>query len=292
MCRDGRLISVLGLVVLGAAAAAQTPESFDNLLARVSSRIEAFYERAQSLMCDEKVTAQPIRTDLSIDGFARVLEYDLRVELAAADGEDAEVSFVRQLRKINGRLPKPRDLNDRQSCLDPDPATPEPLTFLLAKNRREYLFSWVGYGKGKDLNTFQIDYRPAKVEKAEFHEDKRGRDDCFQLSLPVERQGRIWIDARTFDVLRVEQQLESRVDVRIPWAQQRRLNLPDSIIVDRFRMVTRYQPVAFHDPEETLLLPASIEEFALLHGAQSHRKTQVFSNYRRFLTSGRMVRDH
>ena len=291
MCRAGRLISPFAALILGAAAAGQMPESLDNLLARVGSRIEALYERAQSLICDEKVTAQPIRSDLSIDGFARVLEYDLRVELAAADGEDAEVSFVRQLRRINGRVPKPRDLNDRQSCLDPDPATPEPLTFLLAKNRREYVFSWGGYGKGKDLNTFQIDYRPARVEKAEFHEDKRGRDDCFQLSLPVERQGRIWIDARTFDVLRVEQQLESRVDVRIPWAQQRRLNLPDSIIVDRFRMVTRYQPVAFHDPEELLLLPASIEELALLHGAQSHRKTQVFSNYRRFLTSGRMVRD-
>src|SRR5262249_44545688 len=225
MCRAGRLISPFAALILGGAAAGQMPESLDNLVARVGSRIEAFYERAQSLICDEKVTAQPIRSDLSIDGFARVLEYDLRVELAAADGEDAEVSFVRQLRRINGRVPKPRDLNDRQSCLDPDPATPEPLTFLLAKNRREYVFSWGGYGKGNDLNPFQTEYGPARVEKAEFHEEKRGRDDCFQLSLPVERQGRIWIDARTFDVLRVEQQLESRVDVRIPWAQQRRLNL-------------------------------------------------------------------
>src|SRR5207249_9588235 len=125
----------------------------------------AFYKRAQSLMCDEKVTAQPIRSDLGMEGFARVLEYDLRVELAAADGDDTEASFVRELRKVNGRPPRPRDAKDHHTCLDPDPATPEPLTFLLAKNKDEYVFTWAGYGKGKDQNTIQIDYRPIKIEK-------------------------------------------------------------------------------------------------------------------------------
>jgi hypothetical protein len=278
-------------LLLGAAGAAAQQTQLDSILSRVGVRIEEFYKRAQSLMCEEKVTAQNISNDLSAAGFARVLEYDLRVELASVDDPDAaEANFVRELRKINGRPPRPRDLNDRNSCLDPNPLTPEPLSFLLARNREEYIFTWAGFGKGKDRNTLQIDYRPRHVEKPEFVEDERGRDDCFQLSLPVERQGRVFIDPETFDVLRIEQHLKSRVDVRVPVKQQREKGLPDWIVVDRFDWVIRYKPVAFENPQETLLLPASIEQVALLHGAQSNRKTQVFSNYRRFMTTGRVVK--
>ncbi len=135
-----------------------------------------------------------------------------------------------------------------------------------------------------------IDYRPRQVDKPEFIEDERGREDCFQLSLPVERQGRVYVDAQSFDVVKIEQHLKSRVEVRVPLKQQRVKNLPDWIVVDRFDWVIRYKPVSFQDPDETLLLPASIEQVAVLRGAQSNRKTQVFSGYRRFLTAGRVVK--
>lgn len=287
--RSGRAAAAIAAVVT-AGVSAQAPPDLEATLQRVGSRIEEFYKRAQSIMCLEKVTAQPIGTDLSLQGFARVLEYDLRVELATVDDPGTEAHFVRELRKVNGRPPRPRDLNDRNTCLDPNPLTPEPLTFLLARNRGEYAFTWAGYGKGKDRDTIQIDYRPVRTEQPEFLEDERGREGCFQLSLPVERKGRVWIDARTYDVLRIEQRMAARVDVRVPVAQQRRNNLPDSIIVERFDMVTRYKPVVFEDPEETLLLPASIEQLAVLRGAQSNRKTQVFTGYKRFMTAGRIVK--
>lgn len=284
--------ALAAVVTAGASTgSAQQPQDLEPILARVGARIEEFYKRVQSLICTEKVTAQPISTNLSADGFARVLEYDLRVELASIDDPDeSDANFVRELRKVNGRSPKPRDLNDRNSCLDPNPLTPEPLTFLLARHREEYIFTWAGFGKGKEQNTIQIDYRPRQVEKPAFIEDERGREDCFQLSLPVERQGRVVVNAETYDVLRIEQHLKSRVEVRVPLKQQRRMNLPDWIIVDRFDWVIRYKPVSFQNPDETLLLPASIEQVALLHGAQSNRKTQIFSGYRRFLTGGRIVK--
>jgi hypothetical protein len=288
--RNARLAAAIAAVVT-TGVSARAPQDVEALLGRVGNRVEQFYKRAQSLMCVEKVTAQPISTDMSTQGFARVLEYELRVELAAsADPGAQEANFARELRKVNGRAPKPRDLDDRNTCLDPNPLTPEPLTFLLAKNRGDYTFVWAGYGKGKDLNTILIDYRPVKIDKPAYLEDEKGREDCFQLSLPVERRGRLWIDARTDDVLRVEQHLAARVEVRVPFAQQLRHHLPDSIVVDRYDLVTRYKAVVFGDPEETLLLPASIEQLAVLHGAQSNRKTQVFSNYRRFITSGRIVK--
>jgi len=284
------IAAIVAAVLAGASTAAQETQ-LDSILMRVGARIEEFYKRAQSLMCLEKVTAQAISNDLSGSGFARVLEYDLRVELASIDDPDgADANFVRELKKINGRVPRPRDLNDRNSCLDPNPLTPEPLSFLLARNRAEYLFTWAGFGKGKDQNTIMIDYRPRQVDKPEFIEDERGREDCFQLSLPVERQGRVYVDAQSFDVVKIEQHLKSRVEVRVPLKQQRVKNLPDWIVVDRFDWVIRYKPVSFQDPDETLLLPASIEQVAVLRGAQSNRKTQVFSGYRRFLTAGRVVK--
>jgi hypothetical protein len=290
--RSARLGGAIGTALV-ASLSAQAPADVPDLggvLNRVGNRIEEFYKRAQSLMCVEKVTAQPIGIDMSLQGFARVLEYELRVEVAASDTETADANFVRDLRKINGRAPRPKDLDDRNTCLDPNPLTPEPLSFLLAKNRAEYVFSWAGYGKGKDQNSILIDYRPVTEEKPAFSEDEKGREDCFQISLPSERKGRVWIDRLTSDVLRIEQHLSARVDVRVPFAYQRRHQMPDRIIVDRFDVVTRYKPVAFDNPEETLLLPASIEQLAILHGAQSNRKTQVFTNYKRFLTAGRIVK--
>jgi hypothetical protein len=289
-CAAKVIVTALAAALAAGGAAAQESQ-LDTILARVGARIEDFYKRAQSLMCLEKVTAQAITNDLSAAGFARVLEYDLRVELASIDDPDgSDANFVRELRKVNGRVPRARDLNDRNSCLDPNPLTPEPLSFLLRKNRAEYMFTWAGFGKGRDQNTIMIDYRPRQVDKPAFIEDERGRDDCFQLSLPVERQGRVYVDAQSFDVVKIEQHLKSRVEVRVPLKQQRVKNLPDWIVVDRFDWVIRYKPVSFQNPDETLLLPASIEQVALLRGAQSNRKTQVFSDYRRFLTAGRVVK--
>ena len=53
----------------------------------------------------------------------------------------------------------------------------------------------------------------------------------------------------------------------------------------------RYTTVSFADPDERLLLPASIESMTLLRGGlQSVRRTETFRDYRRFLTQGRIVK--
>ena len=49
--------------------------------------------------------------------------------------------------------------------------------------------------------------------------------------------------------------------------------------------------VSFTDPEETFLLPESIETLEMYRGElQSHRTRQEFSNYRRFVTGARVVK--
>ncbi len=285
----------IALAIAAASAttlSAQGPAETESLLAKVGGRIAEFYKRAQSLVCLEKVTAQPVSSDRSLNGFGRVLEYELRIEADASDGDaPTEARVVRELLKVNGRRPRAQETKSNDSCLDPNPLSPEPLSFLLAGQREAYAFKWVGFGKGKDRNALLIDYRPRELAKPEISADREGREDCFQISLPAERTGRLWIDAATYDVLRLEQHLNAPVDIRVPFPQQRRQHLPNFLVVDRFDWTIEYKPVSFTNPEETILLPATIQELLMMRGAQSHYRRQVFTNYRRFLTAGRIVKD-
>jgi hypothetical protein len=52
----------------------------------------------------------------------------------------------------------------------------------------------------------------------------------------------------------------------------------------------RYETVAFSDPEEVLLLPESIDTVTVVRGGlQSTRRSHTFSDYRRFVTGGRVL---
>jgi hypothetical protein len=54
----------------------------------------------------------------------------------------------------------------------------------------------------------------------------------------------------------------------------------------------RYRQVAFSDPDEVILLPASLEALTVARsGLQSIRRIDTFSSCRRFLTTGRIKSD-
>lgn len=259
------------------------------LLTHVGERVSDYYRRAQNIICTEKVVAQQIDSSWNADGFSRSLEYELHLESEGLDGDGTarDAKIARELRKVNGRAPRP---TDTEGCFDPETIEPEPLAFLLPANQREYKFQSAGFGRGKERNLLLVDFVHTETGTPEIRSDKRKRPECFQISLPVTRAGRLWIDATTYDVLRVDEHLAHRVDVRVPYEQQRHMNLPDNITVERYETTTRYAVVRFTDPEESLLLPASIDEVAIMRGAGSHRKRQEFSAYRRFLTGGRLVK--
>jgi hypothetical protein len=272
-------------VLATVSVAAQAPSLVD-VLTRVGDRVRQYYGRAQSVICNEKVTIQPINRGFAPDGFARVLEYDLRIEWEAnTDGESApDAKVVRELRRVNGRTPRPKDL---EACMDPKSVSPEPLELLLPRHREEYLFSWMGPGKLKNLRTVMLDYRSRVRGKVE----GSLKNDCVSISAPGYSKGRIWIDEATHDVLRLDEQLISRLEYRLERPKGSRFaGSEDTYIVERADSTIRYRRVAFHDPEETVLVPESIESLTVFGGAAaSHRTTQVFSNYRRFLTAGRIV---
>jgi hypothetical protein len=283
------IVLALGVGLFPAAGRGQALPGIEVLLARVAERIEEFYRLAQHVVCTEISRVQPIGHDYMPQGFVRTVESRLRVEADGGDAEDAMV--VREIQKVNGRAPRDEDKTDRNACTDPNPLSTEPLAFLLAANRSDYRFTAAGLGKDRNRPAYLIDF--ASVERRsdlELIEDKAGHDDCFDWTGPIAEKGRIWVDAETYDVLRVERSVSAPIDVTVPARIQRRQNLGMRVVIMRNDTITRYRTVTFTDPDEVLLLPESIESTIVVSGGlQSTRRSQVYSDYRRFVTAARVV---
>ena len=283
--------AVACLLRVTTSGAPQAEGDLPALLEAVANRVTAYYHRAESVVCTEVSTVQPIDRQWSSQGFARTVESELRLELEDADGDALpDGRIVRDIRRVNGRLPRESDQKSRSGCTDPNPLSPEPLAFLLPPQREAYRFTSVRNGRERHRPALLIDFTSVdRTSRPELIEDDRGRDDCFDWKGPLAVRGRVWVDAQTHDVLRIERGLAGPVDVRVPSLLQRRYRFDPYLVIDRDDVSMRFKPVAFMDPDEVLLLPETIESITVLRsGLQSTRRTERFSEYRRFLTAARI----
>ena len=284
------LLAGLEAALTTMAAGEQAQPGIDEVLARVGERIVDFYKRAQHVICIETSRVQPIDSSYSPQGFARSVESELHLE---AEGGDAagDTAVVREVRKVNGRVPREKDRKNRDGCTDPNPLSTEPLNFLLSAHRAEYEFKLVGFGKEANRPAIRIDFVSVKRKSnPELIEDKEGHEDCFDWSGPIASKGRIWVDANSYDVLRVERSVGGPISVKVPIRIQQRHNLNSYVVIMREDTTIRYKTVAFSDPDEVLLLPESIDSLVVVSGGlQSTRRSQTYSHYRRFVTDSRVV---
>jgi hypothetical protein len=281
--------ALVASLALPVTAATSTP-TIEELLARAGERIAEFYERAQHIICIETSTVQPIDRGFSSQGFARIVQSELHVEPADDDTTGA-AAFVREVLKVNGRAPRDKDLKDRSGCTDPTPLSLEPLAFLLPAHRAEYEFRFAGVGKDRGRAVFLIDFKSVDARSnVELIEDPAGHTDCFDWSGHVASRGRVWVDTTSYDVVRMERGLRAMLDVKVPYRIQRKHNLESSVVIEREETTIRYRTVTFTDPDEALLLPESIESLIIARGGlQSTRRTQTYSDYRRFVGDARVV---
>jgi hypothetical protein len=285
----GSLALVLALAAM-TAAGAQAPPDVEALLVRVGDRVAEFYKRANNVICIETSTVQPVDLNNSPYGFVRTVESELRVEADNGQGS-GEAAVVRKVRKVNGRAPREKDKKDRAGCTDPNPLSSEPLSFLLATHRSEYQFRTAKIAKDRNRPALVIDFASVnRRSRPELIEDPGGHDDCFDWSGPIASTGRIWVDAATYDVLRVERGIGGPVEVRVPTLIQRRHHLDGWVVIVRDDVTIRYKTVAFSEPDEELLLPESIISYTVVRGGlESTRRTQTFSDYKRFVAGGRLL---
>jgi hypothetical protein len=270
------------LLCLPVVAAGQSP---DALVTRIGAYVARYYERTHSIVADEHVRVQPLRRDLSLEGFARRLVYELRIEWNPDAGPDEEpATITRRLIRVNDG-PVPDDAE--RECLDLHTVSPAPLAFLLPGARDAFRFREVGPGSTAGRPAVLVDYRALTPEPpvAEWN------DSCVSVDLPGRARGRLWADPETGEVLRLEEGITGIVEIPVPVEQQRR-GAFRSLTLDRSDTSIEYRHVEFTDPAETVLLPARIQTMTVWRNAGSARvlTTQTFDNYRRFVTGTRIVR--
>jgi hypothetical protein len=118
-----------------------------------------------------------------------------------------------------------------------------------------------------------------------------GRDDCVSFDLEGGLRGRIWIDAETYDVLRLDQRLSGMVEIPLPKAATRRPSSPTSWTMEGWDTSIRFKRVTFTNPDEILILPASTSSLRITRGSGTPRlrTTTDYTKYQRFLTGTRVV---
>jgi hypothetical protein len=274
-----------------AADARQLPTELTETLRLVGARVEQFFARAQSLVCRETVHLQPLGMSMGPDGFRRTVESELRLswDPTSGEGEAPEAKAERVVLKINGHAPRK---NDPNNCTVPEQHSSEtqPLSMLLPAQQERYRFSMAGRSKVDGRSAIMLDWVVRRKPSVEVSEVE-GNENCVSFSLEGGIRGRVWVDANTYDVLRLDQSLAGLVDIPLPRRIMLRQNGQSSWTMERHDVTMRFKRVAFSDPEETLVLPVSVMSLRITRGSGSPRlRTQTeYTDYRRFLTGGRLV---
>jgi hypothetical protein len=263
-----------------------TPNDAESALELIASYVRDYYSRAESLVGTESIVVQPVSRSLALDGFARSFVNELRIEWRPReDGQQALATMTRRRLMTNGRTPRE---TDKPKCMDPQGEAVEPLSMFLPESRDEYTFKWRGTRQEKEGQMMILEFRevPSGRAFAEWKDPKD--DDCVSIALPGVHGGRVWAHVDTGAVSRIDMHLVGPVDVEVP--RDRQLHIGNSFTVDRSDYSIRYRPVTFRDPDETMLLPSSIDLVRTFRTTlMSSRVTQSYSGYRRFLTGGRVV---
>jgi hypothetical protein len=289
--------ALTAMALATAAAVTVTAERRDdaaallNVLEAAGERVLRYVARAQHLVCTEIVHLQPLTPSWSSNGFARTVESELHLSWIPPDDGSVttQAQALRQVLRVNGH--QPRD-DDHGNCTTPEQETrqPQPLAMLLPSDRDSYSFKMAGSTRLDRRAAIMIDYRLLKEVAVESHLID-GRDDCLSYNVEGGTQGRIWVDAETFEVLRVDERLTGMVEVPLPKAAMRLPDTPRSLTLERMDTSIRFKTVTFTNPDETLMLPASISSLHITRGwgTPRLRTTTEFVNYQRFLTAGRIV---
>lgn len=275
------LFSLVSLMTGSVARVAAQSLELETVLSRAGEYVEQYYARTQSLLVEETVILQPFSRGWSFEGFARRLEYELRIEWDPSVAEEP-ARVVRELVRASGpRLGPP----DQPDCMDPRAISPEPLALLLPDRRNAFSFEVAGSTRVDGREAVMLDYRAAARDQPTA--DWTGH--CAWVDLSSRTRGRIWADANTFEILRFDEHLVGPVD--IPRPRDRSAYGPQSFTFERADSSIRYQHVTFEDPNETIMLPVRIESTTVVRnsGVPRLRTTQTYDNYRRFVTDSRIV---
>jgi hypothetical protein len=266
------VVLACALIVCGVNTQTQHSGDLALILASLSQRTQQYYDRFISIICTETVQTQNLSANLAPAGRPRTTVYELSVSRDTGGKGANEFRVERTLRLVNGR---PAGRNPRTECTDPKTGTPEPLGFLLASNLKRYRFTLSDAGGGP-AGAKAIDFIETPPERVRV----KWEGSCFEAE-GGGHVGRVWFDPETYDISQVDVRLSKPFLVPLPDGF---FGIRPAIRVEKSEMTLRFSRIAFQQPDEAVMLPASIETLHVLRGVPSTRIHQTLDNYRRFLT--------
>ena len=270
-----RVAIAAGVIVAlaGGRMTAAPSSELTGILGSLAERTQQYYDRFISIICTETVRQQELRFNLAPTGKPRETVYELSVTRNPRSKDEDDFRVGRLLQAVNGR---PAMKYQEPGCTDPKTGTPEPLGFLLAKNQDRYRFTLPDAVLAGPPGTRAVDFIETPPERVQI----TWRGLCFEAE-GGGQEGRVWFNPATFDILQVEVRLSKPflVPMRPGYT-----GLIPAVMVERFESTMRFSRVNFMQPDETVLLPATIETLTVFRGVPSLRTTQSLSNYRRFLS--------
>ena len=205
-------------------------------------------------------------------GRPRTTVYELSVSRDSSGKDGGTFRVERTLQSVNGR---PARKDQATECTDPKTGTPEPLEFLLAHNQWRYRFALADAADGPP-GARALDFEESPPERVRI----TWAGNCFEADGGAHK-GRLWFDRDSYDVLRVDIRLTKPFLIPLPEGS---FGVRPAIRVEKSETSLRFSKVDFQQPDETLMLPASIHTVHVLRGVSSMRIQQTLANYRRFLT--------
>jgi len=264
-----------------------------NLLERVGERIQKYQETMFNIAFIEVLRQQELKSDGTSKNKPKEFVYESIVvsRTLPANQQNSFPVITRTLKSVDGKPTEQKNLSQRFKCVEtnPRPAYGDPLTFLLPKNQNDFVFSYAGEEglEGRKTAVILISEPPAsepiKIVVT---------GDCFRLSRSPRRQGKIWIDLDTYDVIQLQWQLAESFSGKTPAGVAKFGILPvfrpaKELSYEKSESTIRFRSLTFQNPEQVLLLPSSSEHTWILKGARiaGFRTTIRYTQYRRFLTN-------
>lgn len=264
-----------------------------NLLERVGERIQKYQDAMFSIAFTEVLQQQELKSDGTSKNKPKQFVYESIVvsRTLPANQQNSFPVITRTLKSVDGKPTEKKNLPQRSKCVEINPqlAYADPLTFLLPKNQSDFIFSYAGESEleGRKAAVILISQPPAS-EPVKIVQT----GDCFRLSRSLRRQGKIWIDLNTYDVIQLQWQLAESFNGKTSAGITKFGIIPlfrpvKEINYEKQETTIRFRPVTFQKPEQILLLPSSSESTWILKGARiaGFRVTTDYAHYRRFLTS-------
>lgn len=286
------LLLLLALVA-SVAVRAQEPqaepakdERLERILERVGEGVARYQSGLFSIAFTETLRREELREDMTAKKSKEyVFDSVVLRETLSADDEDYYPRLARRLKTIDGKPSKKR--------LGPETdLTVSSLGFLLPKHRGLVQFTFEGEEAEAGRKLYRL--RMLSPGEGEPRVEWKSRALGFRFRVVAPYVYTIWVDAETFDVLRLESHLAAPFEFDGPRAFGfGRLGPSRHFKYAAQDYLVRFRRRQFKDPEQTLLVPEYAEWVTVIEGASRPRTraTLSFSNYRRYRSDVKIIEE-